>query len=354
MQTSGRNHRKGGSLSSIELADYGRNPTRDPASIEQLKRLALVAREQSGNIGEKILRRALAKEWVLLEGEPGSGKRYYAEMLHEKSPHTRSGEFVEITPLISDEELKAILFDEDRSRTEGMLGSRIPRLDSRSTLFVNHVDEFSLINQTRIARFLIHNETSDATVGPRARVIFSTCTPLHELLNRRALVESLDGFVRRFHHLVVPPLRDRGEELASIVGSILKRISSERHGRRFSVREDSFAALRQHQWRDNVLELNAVLEEATRRSRNGTVDLTTSQLDEVERVYESIRTLQRSKSIRLEELLDSVEKALIQRTLARCKSNLAKSARLLGLAEQNLRYRIRKYNLYVPQLRKRK
>lgn len=354
MQTSRRNHRNGSSSSSIELPDCGLNPANDSGSIQQAKPLVLLSTEQSGNIEEKILQLAQSKEWVLLEGEPGAGKRYYAEMLHKKSSHTRSGEFVEITPSTGDGELKAILFNEDRNRAEGMLGKRIPCLDTRSTLFVNHVDEFSLITQTRIARFLIQNDTSETSLEPRTRVIFSTCILRHELLNKRFLVESLDGFVHRFHHVTVPPLRERGDELAGIASSILKRISTERGRRRLVIGDDSLTAMKQRPWRDNVLELSAVLEEAARRSRNATVDLTTSLLDEVEKVHESIETLQMAKSIRLEELLGSVEKALIQRTMARCKNNLAKTARLLGLTEQNLRYRIRKYNLYTPQLRKRK
>jgi DNA-binding NtrC family response regulator len=117
---------------------------------------------------------------------------------------------------------------------------------------------------------------------------------------------------------------------------------------------DSLAAMKLRPWRDNVLELNAVLEEATRRSRTTTIDLSATFLDEVEKVQEGVRTLQVAKPIRLEELLGSVEKALIQRTMARCKSNIGKTARLLGLTEQNLRYRIRKYGLFIPQLRKRK
>lgn len=354
MQTSRRNHRNSGSSTSIELPDSGLNPANDSGGIQHVKPLVLLSRDQPGSIEEKILQLAQTKEWALLNGEPGAGKRYYAEMLHKKSTHTRSGEFIEVTPLTSDGELKAILFNEGRGRAEGMLGRRIPCVDTHTTLFVNHVDEFSMINQTRIARFLIQNDTSETTGEPGTRVIFSTCISWHELLNERLLVESLDGLVRRFHHLIVPPLRERGDELASIVDSIFRRISTERRLRRFVISDDSLAAMKQRPWRDNVLELNTVLEEATRRSRNATVDLSASLLDEVEKVQEGIRTLQMAKSIRLEDLLGSVEKSLIQRTMARCKNNLGKTARLLGLTEQNLRYRIRKYGLYIPQLRKRK
>lgn len=339
---------------SMELPDRGLNPTNDSASIQPVKPLVLISRGQPGNIEEKILQLALTSGWTLFDGEPGAGKRYYAEMLHKKSPHTRSGEFIEITLLTSDGELKAILFNEDRGRAEGMLGRRIPCLDAHSTLFFNHVDEFSMINQTRIARFLLQNDTNETTNEPKTRVIFSTCISWNKLLDERPLVESLDEFVRRFHHVIIPPLRERGEELAGIAESILRRISTERRLRRFVMGEDSLTALKQRPWRDNVLELNAVLEEATRRSRNATIDLSATFLDEVEKVQEGIRTLQGAKSIRLVDLLGSVEKALIQRTMARCKNNLGKTARRLGLTEQNLRYRIRKYGLFVPQLRKRK
>jgi len=338
----------------MEFPDRRLDPAGDSTSIRSVMPLGLLSRSQPGSVEEKIQQLALTKVWTLLEGEPGAGKRYYAEMLHKKSPHTRSGRFIEITPSTSDGELKAILFDEDRSRTEGMLGRRIVCLDARSTLFVHHVDEFSMINQTRIARFLLRKGAGEPTGEPGTRVIFSTCMSWDKLLNKNSLVDSLDRLVRGFHHLIVPPLRERGDELAGIVDSILRRISAERKTRRFIIGDSSLAVISLRPWRDNVLELNAVLEEATRRSRNVTVDLSATVLDEVERVQESIRTLQIARPIRLEDLLNSVEKALIQRTLARCKDNLGKTARLLGLTEQTLRYRIRKYGLYIPQLRKRR
>lgn len=314
----------------------------------------LILNGQPGKIEQQALQLAQTKERILIQSEPGGGKHYYAGLIHSKSTQGRSGDFVELTARASDEELKAVLFNEDRKRCEGMLGRTLPYLDARSTLFINHIHEFSLINQTRISRFLIQNDPGSGVQGPKVRVILSTCIPWQELLRKRLVVESLDEQVRQFQVLVIPPLRDRREDIPAIVAGLLRWIASERGGRRILLKPDTLNQLIRHQWWDNVRELKMVLEDAARSSRNGSLILPARFFDEVERIKESIGTLQMGKTVRLGDVLGIVERTLIQRALMRSEFSLARSARLLGLTEQNLRYRIHKYNLHVPSLRKRK
>jgi Nif-specific regulatory protein len=325
-----------------------------PSERRAVEQNLLILDGKPGKIEQQALQLAQTKECILIQSEPGGGKHYYAGLIHSKSARGRLGDFVELTARASDEELKAVLFNEDRKRCEGMLGRTLPYLDARSTLFVNHIHEFSLINQTRISRFLIQNNPGSAVRGPKVRVILSTCIPWQELLRKRLVVESLDEQVRQFQVLVILPLRDRREDIPAIVASLLRRIASERGGKRIMLKPDTLNQLIRHQWWDNVRELKMVLEDAARSSRNGSLILPARFFDEVERIKESIGTLQMGKTVRLEDVLGIVERTLIQRALMRSESNLARSARLLGLTEQNLRYRIRKFNLHVPSLRKRK
>jgi DNA-binding NtrC family response regulator len=233
-----------------------------------------------------------------------------------------------------------------------MLGRPVASLDSRSTLFVNHVHDLSFLSQTRIARFLMQNTSARSLPGPRVRVIVSTCS--NGSNGKAPLVKSLDEQIHEFRILEIPPLRGRKEDIPAIVANLLKRIASERGGKRAALKPGVLDQLMRHQWLDNVRELREVLGDAMRSSRNGSLQLPPSFFDEVERVKETIGNLQTGKAIRVDDLLGAIEKTLIHRVLMRWDFNLARSSRALGLPEQNLRYRIRKYRLHLPSVRKRK
>ena len=330
------------------------HPNADDLSIEQpvVNVPKLIPKGEPGWLEQQALRFTETKEGILIKGEPGTGKRYYAHLIHSKSAQGRSGEFVQISALTGEDELKAVLFNEERKRCEGMLGRSVPCLDPRSTVFVNHIHELSFLSQTRIARFLMQNTSWSPSREARVRVIASTSLPRP---NEKAhLVKSLDEQICQFRILEIPPLRDRKEDISAIVASLLKRISSERGGKRLALKSDTLNQLIGHEWRDNVRELRAVLEDATRSSRNGSLVLPATFFDDVERVKETIGALQTGKVIRVDDVLSAVEKTLIQRALMRWGFNLARTARVLGLTEQNLRYRIRKYDLHLPPVQKRK
>ena len=331
--------------SSVEAGKHELSPTKE-AVISPASKPGKVG----GDFHNQLLELAKTREWFLIQGEPGVGKRYCARELHMMSPITRGGEYIEISPATSNEELQAILFDEERKRCEGMLGRKVPKVDERSTIFVSHVDELSLFAQTRCVRFIAQHTVA----APRVRVIFSTCLSPREMAGSRILVEKLNTFIKQLTHVVIPPLRERSEEIPEIAASILSGFLSTDRRRRFVVKPETLEMLKPRYWRDNVVELVMMLEEAVRQSRKGVLALPEDIPDEVEQVEKSVRVLQREKGIRLDDMLDALEKALVKRSLARTRNDLEKSARLLGLTEQNLRYRIRKYNLYIPPKRKRK
>ncbi|MGH9427744.1 MAG: sigma 54-interacting transcriptional regulator, partial [Terriglobia bacterium] len=308
-----------------------------PQTDERLAQAPSVANQQSARLGQQILQLARTRTGILIQGEPGVGKQYTASLIHAKSVQARFSTFVRISAQTSDEEIKVILFEEGRKRYEGMVRRSVVRLDAGSTLFVNHVHEFSLINQTRIARFLIQNNANGSSLEPRVQVILSTCIPWDVLLQKRLVVESLDEYVRQFQVLVIPPLRERRAEIPEIVGSILKHIPLARRGARFAVKQDVLDRLMNHPWHDNVRELRMVLEDAARSSKKGALVLPATFFDELERLQESISSLQKGKSIVLESILRSAECALVQRALMRSDFNPAKAAKLLRVSEQNIR-----------------
>jgi len=301
-----------------------------------------------GSLSADIERLAQGRHHLIIEGEPGSGKRFCAYLIHMKGVGGRAGNFVEITPEMSDEELKVILFDEDRKRQEGMLGRPIPKLDANSTLFIRRIKQFSLVEQTRIARFLIQNEASAIHERPMIRVIASTIVPWPDVIRNKQVVDSLAQRVTGFERFVVPPLRERKQDIQGIVHAILRDLPKRLGVRGLRLEADVLNRLEQHNWWDNVRELRLVIEEAAVNSTDGKLLLPAQFFDEVEMVRDLQRSIQTGKRSPVDDAVNFLEKTIVQRALRHCGFDYAKTSRLLHLTEQNLRYRIKKHNIYVP------
>lgn len=282
---------------------------------------------------------------IVFSGEPGVGKRTLAQYLHDHySPS--NAPFVELTPRTDENELRAILFDEDRKRIEGMLGHSVPRLSDGCTLFIRNIHQFSLLTQTRIVRFLLQRESGTLQGASRVRLIFSMPMEWTELLKDHVVIESLLQPFERFSHIHIPALRERREDIPETVQYLLCLFPE---GTRPVIDKGTLEHLTGHDWVDNMRELRGILEEGVKCSNNGTsFTLPATFVDEMEKIESTVLHLVNGKRIALEDTLSVIEQALIRRALVRSEYDRGKAAVLLGVSELNLRYRIKKYDIYLP------
>jgi two-component system response regulator PilR (NtrC family) len=291
----------------------------------------------------------VSRSHVLLEGEPGVGKHFIAWIIHTRSPVSAEGMFHVVSPQMGDDELKVLLFGEDRKRVEGILGKRVPRIDPTATLLIKHISGFSLINQTRLARFLIETHIRQHNGEPAARIIISTRVSRETLVGQKMVTSSLDEYIRQFRRLVIPPLRDRRQDIPGLVEAILDELSTERdNGHPPSVDPETMDNLRQADWMDNVRELKFKLQEALRTSAGAAVISLSRLMDERRLVDELVDSIQSARRGSLDDTLDELEKAFVQRALVACDFDLTRTSRLIGMNEQNLRYRMNKHGLRLP------
>jgi Nif-specific regulatory protein len=283
----------------------------------------------------------------VFEGEAGVGKRFHAALLHEHTSGGATGKFVVLTSETSEDVLRALLFGEDRKTQEGKIGKTIPTLDGRSTLFLDGVNQFSLMNQILLSRFLI--EQMQRPVHTNARLVVSTTVPWSDLL--RKLADSFAQSLQQFERCRIPPLRERFAELPSLVGEILAELRQREHVDCWRVTDEVIQKLKMRQWRDNIRELRYVVEGAAFNSSDGTLRLPSSFADEIEIVWEAFQTIHDGKRMMLDHSLAALEKAIIERALLKCNFDQRKAARLLEMTEPNLTYRTKKYNIYIPSVK---
>ena len=280
---------------------------------------------------------------IVFEGERGVGKRHHGLLLHNATLNGAGGTFVEIMPDTSNEVLRAILFDEDRKLLEGISGKPLPSLEGRSTLFLHDVDEFAFMDQILMSRFLIEQHQQPP---PSTRVVISTTVPWSELL--RKLADSFSRSVETFEMCRVPPLRERLDEIPSLVREILCDFRRQQGIAGWKVPEGLIRQLEGRSWRDNVRELKYVIQTLAAHSSGDTLPVLDNPADEIDLVWGMFRTVQAGKRLMMDQSLSAIEKAIIVRALMESGFDTRRTARRLEMTEPNLAYRIKKYNIYIP------
>jgi DNA-binding NtrC family response regulator len=295
----------------------------------------------AGGLREAADRLAVTSENVVLSGEPGTGKRFFAGLVHAR--RGSAGRVVVVEPSTPEEELRVILFDEERRKIEGMLGRAIGRLNEGDTLYVRNPSDFSILGQTRLARFLIQTDPSARRHAAAVHVVFALPAGGEVPSGSRRGVESLAAYLRTYRRITIPPLRERCEDIPYF---ILYFLGTD-HAARGPLRVDdrTMARLLELPYYDNVRELRHLVRDAVAASKGEHLQLPSLVMDEVEVMRGLLAGILRGRAIPLESTLEAVERALIRRALIRSGFDRTRAAALIGLTELHIRYRIKKYGL---------
>ncbi len=278
---------------------------------------------------------------VMVGGESGVGKELVALGLHRHSAR-HSGPLVTVNCAAIPENLaESELFGHMRGSFTNATRDH-PGYFAQAdmgTLFLDELGELSLDMQAKLLRAI--ESKSFRPVGSRAdvradvRVIVAT--------NRDLEQEVRDGRFRRdlyyrlTSRIVVPPLRDRPEDVPELVAHFLRHLTSE-YRRRVSLSESAMERLQSYHWPGNVRQLRSVLEGAVAQaSEGGTIharDL--HQSDTLSGVVPD-----RPASLNLED----VEEWVIRHAMAQTNHVKAQAARILGINRDTLLQKLKKYGI---------
>ncbi len=208
---------------------------------------------------QKVERFAGTDGWVLVSGEPGTGKNVVARSLHHQS-HRADGPFVEINLAALPSENVAIqLFG---SEHDGVVSGSLESADG-GTLVLDEVADLDMPLQTKLLSAL--EERSFYRVGGRAPVRFDVRVIATTNQDLRVMVDE-GRFRRDFYDrlnqlaLYVPPLRERREDVPELVETLVRSaVDGEGYPyRRFDI--GALNALRNHDWPGNVRELQNLVQ----------------------------------------------------------------------------------------------
>jgi formate hydrogenlyase transcriptional activator len=225
---------------------------------------------------------------VLVLGETGTGKELIARAIHNIS--SRCGHpFVKLNcAAIPFDLLESELFGHEKGAFTGAVAQRVGRFEmaNSGTLFLDEVGDLPLALQPKLLRVLQEQEFerlgSGRTHRINVRVVAATHRDLEQMVARNEFRSDLYYRLNVFP-VVVPPLRERRDDIAQLVLHFVE-VFSRRMGKRIEqIPQTTMDAFVAHHWPGNVRELQNLVERAVIRSDNGVLPntLPTSQANTI-------------------------------------------------------------------------
>jgi len=204
---------------------------------------------------------------VLIQGETGTGKGVLARWLHENGPR-RPEAFVDLNCAgLSRELLDSELFGHEAGAFTGADRSKLGLLDvaHRGTLFLDEIGDMDQALQPKLLkvieeqRFRRLGDVRERSVD--VRLVAATHQDLGLLMQQKRFREDLYFRISALP-LVIPPLRERREDIPYLTRHFLMRFATERGRRAVALSPDALATLQAYGWPGNIRELRNVLERA--------------------------------------------------------------------------------------------
>jgi len=280
---------------------------------------------------------------VLITGESGAGKDVLASFIHSKSSRAHQP-FVKIDcATLPGDLLEAELFGYERGAFTGATESKPGRLEGAGsgTLVLDEIAHLSVDAQAKLLRVIEEREFERlggrGTIKLKARLIALTNVDLDEAVKRRDFRAEL-YYRLNVIHIRVPALRERDDDLSSLVKHFISHYST-KHGRKVNgVSKDVFATLQEYEFPGNARELANIVERS--------VIIANGKRLEVEHLPPTLTASVMTRRNRAKPLsLAQLEAAYIADILAASGGNKTESARILGISRKNLYEKIARYKL---------
>ena len=284
---------------------------------------------------------------VLITGETGTGKELVARALHFEGPR-RNRPFVEFNcsaiPLhLVEAELFGYergAFTDAKQRKPGLIETA-----EGGTLFLDEIGDIDPSLQVKLLTLLenkmVRRLGSVREQKADVRIITATNKPLEQLVAEGKFRADL-FFRLRIIHFHLPPLRERGQDIALLAQHFLRV-----HRSRYQKPELRFSApgqeaLLRHHWPGNVRELRNVIEQAVIMAQRDVIG--PEHMNLAPRVAPEEPPLVGGEA----DQLAQAERDLVTRALNQSNWNVTHAARILGVSRDTLRYRMEKFQLIRP------
>ena len=296
-----------------------------------------------------IERAARTPTTVLITGENGTGKELIARILHHGGKR-RLRPFVAVNcgaipETLIESELFGIL-PQTATDVRGRDGKFVQA--DGGTLFLDEIGEMPLKQQVALLSAIANREITPVggskAIPVDVRIITATNSDLRRLVEEGRFREDL--FYRlNVIPVEVPPLRDRKADIPMLAHHFVAHFAKQQERAVPELSPEFLAALMQSDWPGNVRELQNYIERVLAMNPGRTLRPIPPPSD-----LEGRGAAARSgRNRRLNELVEDLKRRMMGEALQKARGNQSVAARDLGMTEQSLRYRMRKYGLPSPR-----
>lgn len=309
---------------------------------------------------ELARRVAPTKANILIGGESGTGKEVIARAIHRLSGV--KGPFVAVNcGAIPESLVESEFFGYAKGAFTGANRDKAGffQAASHGTLFLDEIGELAANMQVKLLRAIqekkVQRVGSASEEDVSVRIIAATNRDLRAEVDAHRFREDL-FFRLNVIQIGLPSLRDRKEDIPLLIRHFISKFNEELEKNIQSVSPEALAILMAYDYRGNVRELENIAEHAITLEQ--TPEITVSSLPaylrnayadapEISAAAHDIPEIPKvgDDGVELENIVEDIERSLIEQSLDRTDGNITEAAKLLGLNFRSLRYRLKKYGI---------
>jgi two-component system, NtrC family, response regulator AtoC len=298
---------------------------------------------------------------VLITGESGTGKEVIANLIHHSSPR-RHQPFVAVScALFSENLIETELFGHERGAFTGAIKDKPGRFElaQGGTIFLDDIDDVPLSMQVKLLRVIqqrvIERVGATRAVPVNVRIITGSKKDLRQLVAEGKFREDL-YYRLNVLPIVLPPLRDRREDIPGLMEHFFKRYFRQRGEAAPEITPMVRQIFMRYDWPGNVRELENACERMAQTCTCGTIRVGCMGAQVLFEVGPDALKAPEPTSgdglpagISLDDRLREVETSLINWALKVSKSNKSRAAELLNIKRSTLGDRIARCGLQVVE-----
>ena len=301
---------------------------------------------------EKIQTVAEYNTTVLLTGESGTGKEVAARLLHEASPRARNP-FIPINcGSVPSTLLESTLFGHEKGSFTGATEKKkgVFEESSGGTIFLDEITETTAEFQIQLLRVLessvVRRVGGAKEMKLDLRIVAASNQDIKKLVEDGKFREDL-YFRLNVFHIVIPPLRDRMEDLNPIIEHHLSRLSAKMSKEVTHVSPQVMKRFQEYSWPGNIRELVNVLENSMIMSQNGVIneeDLPGSFQSEPG-TSTTLSVVTPKEMPPYADAKAAFEKAYFEGLLTQFNQNVSRAAQSAGLSRQHLHLKLKQLGI---------
>jgi len=289
------------------------------------------------------------KTSILVTGESGTGKELIARAIHYNSSRADKPLVTVNCGAIPETLLESELFGHKKGAfTDAIRDKRGLFQEAHGgSIFLDEIGELPRPLQVKLLRALQEEEIKRVgdtqSVNIDIRVLAATTKDLAEEVKNGRFRDDLYYRINVLH-VVVPPLRQRSEDIPLLIQHFIEKIRDRLHSEVNEVSPAAASALQRYDWPGNVRELENFIERAMVMASGRTIELADLP-PHLQPKAEPVEYLASDENLSIKEASRKLERTLIRRALEKTGGNRTQAAKILEISHPALLYKIKAYEL---------